>query len=72
MVNTLTDDPDERIEAFTAGQGADVVIEAVGAPETIEAGLRWFGPAGRYVLLGLYGRGTSSCRRSPLCGSDCV
>ena len=54
VVNTLTDDPDERIEAFTAGQGADVVIEAVGAPETIEAGLRWFGPAGRYVLLGLY------------------
>ena len=54
VVNTLTDDPDERIKAFTAGLGADVVIEAVGAPETIEAGLRWFGPAGRYVLLGLY------------------
>ena len=54
VVNTLDDDPDERIKDFTAGQGADVVIEAVGAPETIEAGLRWFGPAGRYVLLGLY------------------
>ncbi|MAG36927.1 MAG: alcohol dehydrogenase [Dehalococcoidia bacterium] len=54
VVNTLADDPDDRVKAFTAGVGADVVIEAVGAKETIEAGLRWFGPAGRYVLLGLY------------------
>jgi len=51
-VEADADDALEQIAAFTDGDGADVVIEAVGATVTIERAIELASYAGRVVLIG--------------------
>ncbi|MDQ3214311.1 MAG: zinc-binding dehydrogenase [Acidobacteriota bacterium] len=44
----------EEIRALTAGEGADVVIEAAGSPRAFEEGLMLARDGGRYVVAGHY------------------
>jgi L-gulonate 5-dehydrogenase len=53
VVNSRRESLAERIRDFTAGEGANVVIEAVGLPQTVEAAIEVVSSAGRVVLLGL-------------------
>ncbi|GGW35328.1 S-(hydroxymethyl)mycothiol dehydrogenase [Streptomyces xantholiticus] len=52
-VNSRTSDPVETIREFTGGFGADVVIEAVGRPETYEQAFYARDLAGTVVLVGV-------------------
>jgi S-(hydroxymethyl)mycothiol dehydrogenase len=53
VINSRTSDPVEAIRALTAGNGADVVIEAVGRPETYEQAFYARDLAGTVVLVGV-------------------
>ncbi|ADG89929.1 alcohol dehydrogenase [Thermobispora bispora] len=50
------EDPLEVVRAVTDGLGADVVIEAVGAPETFELCTRLVRPCGRLSVIGVHGK----------------
>ncbi|CAH0205294.1 S-(hydroxymethyl)mycothiol dehydrogenase [Arthrobacter sp. Bi83] len=52
-VHSRTSDPVEAIRALTGGNGADVVIEAVGRPETYKQAFYARDLAGRVVLVGV-------------------
>ena len=52
-INARTEDPVERIRELTGGFGADVVVEAVGRPETYEQAFYARDLAGRVVLVGV-------------------
>ncbi|HEX3297655.1 MAG TPA: S-(hydroxymethyl)mycothiol dehydrogenase, partial [Nocardioides sp.] len=52
-VNSSTHDPIEEIRALTGGHGADVVIEAVGRPETWKQAFYARDLAGTVVLVGV-------------------
>ncbi|MFE4837059.1 S-(hydroxymethyl)mycothiol dehydrogenase [Arthrobacter sp. NPDC056691] len=52
-VNSRTSDPVEAIRELTGGNGADVVIEAVGRPETYKQAFYARDLAGRVVLVGV-------------------
>ncbi|WP_314193707.1 S-(hydroxymethyl)mycothiol dehydrogenase [uncultured Arthrobacter sp.] len=52
-VNSRATDPVEAIRALTNGNGADVVIEAVGRPETYKQAFYARDLAGRVVLVGV-------------------
>ncbi|MFD1214869.1 S-(hydroxymethyl)mycothiol dehydrogenase [Arthrobacter sp. GCM10027362] len=52
-VNSRQTDPVEAIRALTGGHGADVVIEAVGRPETYRQAFYARDLAGRVVLVGV-------------------
>ncbi|MCE3294116.1 MAG: S-(hydroxymethyl)mycothiol dehydrogenase [Arthrobacter sp.] len=52
-VNSRTSDPVEAIRELTNGNGADVVIEAVGRPETYKQAFYARDLAGRVVLVGV-------------------
>ncbi len=52
-VNSTTQDPVEAIQALTGGHGADVVIDAVGRPETWKQGFYARDLAGTLVLVGV-------------------
>lgn len=52
-VNSRTTDPVEAIRALTDGNGADVVIEAVGRPETYQQAFYARDLAGTVVLVGV-------------------
>ncbi|HET8595170.1 MAG TPA: S-(hydroxymethyl)mycothiol dehydrogenase [Intrasporangium sp.] len=52
-VNSSTTDPVEAIRELTGGHGADVVVEAVGRPETYEQAFYARDLAGRVVLVGV-------------------
>ena len=52
-VNSASEDPVERIRELTGGVGADVVIEAVGRPETYEQAFYARDLAGTVVLVGV-------------------
>jgi S-(hydroxymethyl)mycothiol dehydrogenase len=52
-VNSTTVDPVEAIQALTGGNGADVVIDAVGRPETWKQGFYARDLAGTLVLVGV-------------------
>ncbi len=52
-VNSREQDPVEAIRALTGGHGADVVIEAVGRPETYEQAFYARDLAGTVVLVGV-------------------
>ena len=52
-VNSSAQDPVEAIRALTGGHGADVVIEAVGRPETYEQAFYARDLAGTLVLVGV-------------------
>ncbi|WP_026361202.1 S-(hydroxymethyl)mycothiol dehydrogenase [Amycolatopsis nigrescens] len=53
LVNAAKTDPVEAIRALTGGNGADVVIDAVGRPETFEQGFYARDLAGTLVLVGV-------------------
>jgi S-(hydroxymethyl)mycothiol dehydrogenase len=53
VVDSSTDDPVERIRELTGGNGADVVIEAVGLPATYEQAFYARDLAGTVVLVGV-------------------
>ncbi|HMR47803.1 MAG TPA: S-(hydroxymethyl)mycothiol dehydrogenase [Arachnia sp.] len=53
VVNSRSEDPVEAIRAATGGFGADVVIEAVGRPETYRQAFYARDLAGRVVLVGV-------------------
>jgi L-iditol 2-dehydrogenase len=50
--NAREGDPVEWVTAATGGRGADLVIEAAGAPQTFEQALRMARPLGRVVMMG--------------------
>ncbi|TJY70422.1 S-(hydroxymethyl)mycothiol dehydrogenase [Arthrobacter sp. CAU 1506] len=52
-INSKEQDPVEAIQALTGGNGADVVIEAVGRPETYKQAFYARDLAGRVVLVGV-------------------
>ena len=52
-VNSATHDAVERIQSLTGGFGADVVIDAVGRPETYKQAFYGRDLAGRVVLVGV-------------------
>ena len=52
-VNSRTDDPVGKIRELTGGNGADVVIEAVGRPETYQQAFYARDLAGTVVLVGV-------------------
>ena len=52
-INSREEDPVEAIRALTGGNGADVVIEAVGRPETYKQAFYARDLAGRVVLVGV-------------------
>jgi S-(hydroxymethyl)mycothiol dehydrogenase len=52
-VNSRETDPVEAIRGYTEGNGADVVIEAVGRPETYEQAFYARDLAGQVVLVGV-------------------
>ncbi|MEU9891049.1 zinc-dependent alcohol dehydrogenase family protein [Sphaerisporangium sp. NPDC051017] len=53
---TPEDDPLEVVHSLTDGLGADVLIEAVGTPETFELCTRLTRPGGRVANVGVHGR----------------
>ncbi|MFH8798311.1 zinc-dependent alcohol dehydrogenase family protein [Streptomyces sp. NPDC017936] len=50
------EDPEQLIADLTDGLGADVVIEAVGVPETFETCTRMVRPGGHVANIGVHGR----------------
>jgi S-(hydroxymethyl)mycothiol dehydrogenase len=53
VINSKTEDPVARIRELTGGFGADVVIEAIGRPETYEQAFYARDLAGTVVLVGV-------------------
>jgi alcohol dehydrogenase len=53
---TVTDDPEPVVAELTDGLGADVVIEAVGVPESFELCTRLVRPGGRVANIGVHGK----------------
>ncbi|MDN3482938.1 S-(hydroxymethyl)mycothiol dehydrogenase [Arthrobacter sp. APC 3897] len=53
VINSKEEDPVEAIRALTEGNGADVVIDAVGRPETYKQAFYARDLAGRVVLVGV-------------------
>jgi S-(hydroxymethyl)mycothiol dehydrogenase len=53
VINSLQTDPVEQIRALTGGNGADVVIEAIGRPETYQQAFYARDLAGTVVLVGV-------------------
>ena len=54
-VNNSSEDPLEKVKEMTEGLGADVVMEAVGIPETFELCTRLVCPGGRVANIGVHG-----------------
>jgi L-iditol 2-dehydrogenase len=50
--NAREGDPVDWVKQATGGRGADLVIEAAGAPQTFEQALRMARPLGRVVMMG--------------------
>lgn len=43
----------DAVMDLTSGRGADLVLDAAGAPETIQAGIEMTRPSGQFVLVGI-------------------
>ena len=56
VINNASGDPLTTIQSVTDGIGADVVIEAVGQPDTFELAVRLGRPGARIANIGLHGR----------------
>ncbi|MDR1880195.1 MAG: zinc-binding alcohol dehydrogenase family protein [Tannerellaceae bacterium] len=52
VVNSTTENVEERLQEYTGGNGADVVIEAVGLPATYQMAVREAAFTGRVVCIG--------------------
>ena len=55
-INNSSEDPAEKIKEMTDGLGADVVMEAVGVPETFELCTELVRPGGHVANIGVHGR----------------
>ena len=55
VVNSSRSDPWEVVAALTGGLGADVTIEAVGAPNAFETAIRLARPGGHVANIGVHG-----------------
>lgn len=55
VVNPSRDNPRAVIDELTAGLGADVVMEAVGLPETFEQAVELVRPGGHLANIGVHG-----------------
>lgn len=55
VINPKEASLERRLQALTGGEGANVVIEAVGSETTIRQAIDVVSAAGRVVLVGLYG-----------------
>ncbi|MCS7483695.1 zinc-dependent alcohol dehydrogenase family protein [Umezawaea endophytica] len=53
---SATDDPEAVVAEVTGGLGADVVVEAVGVPESFELCARLVRPGGRLANIGVHGK----------------
>ncbi|MQA79641.1 MAG: zinc-binding dehydrogenase [Streptosporangiales bacterium] len=56
VIDNGTEDAVQRITELTGGLGADVVIEAVGVPETFELCTRLVRPGGHVANVGVHGK----------------
>ncbi|WAX81490.1 zinc-dependent alcohol dehydrogenase family protein [Streptomyces sp. KMM 9044] len=56
VVADAREDPEQLVADLTEGPGADVVIEAVGVPETFEQCTRMVRPGGHVANVGVHGR----------------
>jgi alcohol dehydrogenase len=56
LVNDSVSDPLEAVKAVTDGLGADVIIEAVGEPETFELAVRLSRPGARIANISLHAK----------------
>jgi alcohol dehydrogenase len=56
VVINATESPTERVHELTDGLGADVVIEAVGVPETFELCTELVRPGGHVANIGVHGK----------------
>ncbi|MGW3989209.1 zinc-dependent alcohol dehydrogenase family protein [Streptomyces sp. NPDC004830] len=52
----VRDEPEQLVADLTGGTGADVVIEAVGVPESFEMCTRMVRPGGRVANVGVHGK----------------
>jgi threonine dehydrogenase-like Zn-dependent dehydrogenase len=52
LIHSLRDNVQERLQEFTSGLGPDVVIEAIGLPETFRAAVENVAFTGRVVYIG--------------------
>ena len=53
VVSVAQNDPVPEVRRLAGGEGADVVIEAVGRPETIQQALDMAKPGGRVIVFGI-------------------
>jgi len=53
---SASDDPEAVVAELTGGLGADVVVEAVGVPESFELCTRLVRPGGRVANIGVHGK----------------
>lgn len=53
---SIIDTPVDRVRELTGGLGADVVIEAVGVPETVELCTELVRPGGHVATIGVHGK----------------
>jgi alcohol dehydrogenase len=58
-INSAREDVLDRVRSLTGGLGADVVIEAVGVPETFELCTQLVRPGGRVANVGVHGKPAS-------------
>jgi threonine dehydrogenase-like Zn-dependent dehydrogenase len=54
VINPSTADTGDEIRRFTSGEPVDIVIDAVGTPETNKLGLDIVRPGGALLIIGLY------------------
>jgi 2-desacetyl-2-hydroxyethyl bacteriochlorophyllide A dehydrogenase len=59
-INPLEENPVARVEKETDGIGADVGVEVIGRPETVENTIRSLGPGGRAVIMGVTKKGLTA------------
>lgn len=55
-MNVERSDPADRVEAATAGEGADVFLECSGAPAAARMGIGLLRRGGRFCQVGLFGK----------------
>ncbi|MFC1938717.1 alcohol dehydrogenase catalytic domain-containing protein [Chloroflexota bacterium] len=53
LVNTTTDDLTKEVMNFTSGEGADVVVNSIGARDTMKQALEFIRPGGKILAIGM-------------------
>ncbi|MGH7389579.1 MAG: zinc-dependent alcohol dehydrogenase [Candidatus Rokuibacteriota bacterium] len=68
VLNPMRGDAVAEVRALTRGRGADVVVDAVGAPATRRAAVEMARPGGEVVWIGLHGDATEVSGRDVVLG----